>query len=968
MTLKPLLNRIFIVLGLYGAMACSHAQVTDSLSVSNLPDTTQLNNLRSLAAQTINPKKSLAYLLKAKEISEKLNDPTLMVEVLFLIAKTERQNTLDDFGKAEIDHALSLNQYLQDTITGIRLTLEKARYHDDLDQLDKAISVAQEALVMAKAISDSIMMARIFNRIGLSLQSQNRWGEAFTYFQSAMDIASNLGDERLMNTISNSYGLVYLGQGKYQKALQSFEKSVNHLEEGLDDEKLAKGFGNIAICFFELGDFYSDSANLGGQYYDSAIFYAEASIKLKKKVKKYASITYPAQTLAKTYGSLGNFEKAKEYAEMSLEAAKKGKATRNLMESYRLLALSDYYSGAYKSAAEYWRKAYDFSHSLFEEQLTATITEMEVKYQTSQKESENNLLKKDQLIQRATIERQKFYIIASALLGMLLLVFALIFFGLYQRRKQDSQRIASQNKLLENQSNKLVQLDQFKSRFFANVSHDLRSPITLIKGNLEVLRKEDNYLTEKAGRALKNAEKNVSQLGLLTSEINDLTLLENKRLKLSYASIRIASLVKVITGMFVSLAESKGIALNHLREIPEDKTIKADPQKIEKVLNNLIDNALKHTREGGKVKVTVKEAAHGVGIEVADTGEGIEEVHLPYVFDRFYQSPGKEHKTKEGLGIGLALVKELVELHGGEITVRSKVKQGSTFYFTLPDNIDKEEILKGPPLDISHQPVSQPDYDTQATALLNPLRKAATYTILLVDDHQEIREYIAGVIDPAYQVIEAGNGDQAIKILERQKIDLIITDLMMPLMDGFELIETIKNNNRLTHIDILVLTARDTAEDKEKVLFKGVNNFLSKPFDAKELNMRISNMIHRSIPDTFSQLADKKGQRSAVEENLVGKLNQLILDRIDDPKLSIADLADLLHTSERNVHRVIKSLVKETPKAYIRKIRLDYAEWLLKTRRVKSVAEASRAVGMPNTTSFVKQFSEIKRKSPKELL
>ncbi|MFY0607800.1 MAG: response regulator [Cyclobacteriaceae bacterium] len=415
----------------------------------------------------------------------------------------------------------------------------------------------------------------------------------------------------------------------------------------------------------------------------------------------------------------------------------------------------------------------------------------------------------------------------------------------YQSVIELQKKTEEQKEQIEKQAMKLKRLDQFKSRFFANVSHDFRSPLTLIKGYLDILKAQDNQLTEKSNMFLKQVELSVDQLVNLTTEIGKLIRLEEGKITLSYQAVNIYEQLANDVEMFRTMAEQSGISISFKNEIPEDTIIHADAFNLQKIIYNLINNAVKYTPKEGDIEIKLSQSGgNAILFCVSDTGEGISEEDLPYIFDRFYQSVQNHHRITEGMGIGLALVKELVDLHGGEITIESKLHEGSKFKVVLPYNLDKPLSQRAGAENVKSSPESQ----KAANSKKESLKKAKTdtkaeRTLLVVDDHPDIRTYICNIVDEKYSILEASDGLEALKVLKNVSVDLIITDLMMPNMDGTELVHKLRSQDSTKTVPIIAISARTSEEVKQEVLDAGANLFMSKPFDSDKFNESIGKVL-----------------------------------------------------------------------------------------------------------------------------
>jgi DNA-binding response OmpR family regulator len=531
------------------------------------------------------------------------------------------------------------------------------------------------------------------------------------------------------------------------------------------------------------------------------------------------------------------------------------------------------------------------------------------------------------------------------------------------------------------QAEKLEEIDSAKSRFFANISHDLRSPLSLILGNFEaVINSKESYLTDQAKKQLDTAHKNAERLLFLTDEINELTTLENGAIKLNKKLVPVVPFLTSLLQIFSTSAKYKNISLQFNSVLEDDICIDMDPNQFEKIIFNLISNAFKHTQEGDEIQVTA-DLIEGqtLSIKITDSGEGIEPKHLPYLFDRYYQSPTNKYHVYEGLGIGLALVKELVDIHDGSIAVTSTLGKGASFNMTFPFLVistsnttipeQSESLIRKNELwrdlwEKTYQPDPKVEIDLE--------KHEKQETILLVDDHPEVREFIAGLISSQYHIQEAENGLKALEVLDTHYIDLVITDLMMPWMDGFELLEKMKSDEKLSSIPVLVVSARNSADDQFEVLKKGINNIIQKPFSHEEILLKIKNLLLQkknwSRDHSNSIIVDDKPLINDIEQEILEKVKQLVLDQIDNPELTVLVLADAMAASERKVYRMIKKLTNMTPHEYIKEIRWLYVEQLIKNKNLKNASEAARSVGMKNVTNFKKQFHSRFNRSLDEMI
>lgn len=431
---------------------------------------------------------------------------------------------------------------------------------------------------------------------------------------------------------------------------------------------------------------------------------------------------------------------------------------------------------------------------------------------------------------------------------------------------EEQATIARQAKqVIEAQADKLLEMDRIRTRFFSNLSHEFRTPLTLTIGPLEnALAGVYGELDKRLGKQLEVMLRNSRRLLRLINQLLDLSKLESGNLQLRLARGNISTLVEGVVLSFTPFAENEGIRIN-LRNDSRDPTIYFDRESIEKVLFNLLSNAVKFTPDKGEIDVVVEDRQaiiRGVDFEVIririrDNGIGIPADQIKHIFDRFHQVDGSVSRVQEGTGIGLSLVKELIDLHGGSISVTSSVGDGTEFSFTLPkgkehleghDFVSDEDTGYDPAFEVSHGPMVEmavfdraDDVDSELDEQIVAPEEASE--ILIVDDNPDIRDYVAGCLENSYRYRVAGDGVEAMRLVREKRPDLIISDVMMPNMDGYELCRTLKDDEELKHIPIILLTAKATMESKIEGLNAGSDDFLAKPFNAKELRIRVSNLL-----------------------------------------------------------------------------------------------------------------------------
>lgn len=537
--------------------------------------------------------------------------------------------------------------------------------------------------------------------------------------------------------------------------------------------------------------------------------------------------------------------------------------------------------------------------------------------------------------------------------------------------------VAKKNVIIEKlQAEKTRELDQMKSRFFANISHEFRTPLTLILGPLQKRLDETSSSEEKS--ELNVMHRNASRLLKLVNQLLDLSRIEAGIVKLKCTQTNLNEFIASVASQFSSLASSKNIDF----KIQGEDSIVAyfDSDKLEKILINLLSNAFKFTPQNGVITIAVsKRDAEGlfqngyVQIEVIDDGPGIAAEHQSKIFDRFYQSDNSMTREHEGSGIGLALTKELVELHRGSIAVSNNQEKGSIFSVRLPlgnSHLQADEMASD---DLHHIGLqSHPSPLDQHPEAGTTLTNKSGSRILIVEDHADLRQYMRESIGKQYTILEAENGDTGIEMALSEIPDLIISDLMMPKTDGLHLCQKLKEDERTCHIPILLLTAKADLESRLSGFRHGADDYIAKPFNVQELLVRVENMIanRKRLQEKFvGQMSLKPYMVLAVsaDEKFLKKSMEIVEKFIGDSNFGVDFFAHELGVSHTQLYRKLVALTGLNPNEFIRHMRLERAAELFRLK-VGNVSEVAYQLGFNNLSYFAKIFKEKHGITPTEFL
>jgi signal transduction histidine kinase/DNA-binding response OmpR family regulator len=528
------------------------------------------------------------------------------------------------------------------------------------------------------------------------------------------------------------------------------------------------------------------------------------------------------------------------------------------------------------------------------------------------------------------------------------------------------ERLKNEIKLKRLEAEKYHELDALKSHFFANISHEFRTPLTLLLSPLEKRLSQANTPDEKAEFGIMH--RNASRLLNLVNQLLDLSKLEAGSLKLKTVHGNLNTFIRSVSSQFSSMAQSRSIQFEVASMSQVDGWF--DPDKLEKILVNLLSNAFKFTPSGGSIGISISSDDKYATIIVSDSGMGIPPDKINNIFDRFYQVDDSNLREYEGSGIGLSLVKELIELHHGAITASSNPGEGSCFEIKFPlgnKHLSDTEISEVSELKPgSHMRLSEPIAARKHTPDEEIPR------VLIVEDNEDLRNYLLLSLRDKYNLIEASNGHQGLECAIREIPDLILSDLMMPKMDGLQLCVEIRRNEKTSHIPVILLTAKADQETKIDGLEIGADDYLAKPFNLPELTARIHNLIEsrkklRKLYTSSIILKPSDIKVNSLDDRFIKRVMDSIEEHLSDPTFSVEVLADEVAMSSVQVYRKLKAITGQTPNDLIRSIRLERAASLL-IQQAGHVADVAYMVGFNNLSYFAKCFRDKFQKSPSEFL
>ena len=544
--------------------------------------------------------------------------------------------------------------------------------------------------------------------------------------------------------------------------------------------------------------------------------------------------------------------------------------------------------------------------------------------------------------------------------------------------KRVNGELENKNEELKRLNEEVLELTHSRLVFFTNISHELRTPLTLIADPVEMLL-EDSGIKGKSRELLKMVKRNAIALQQLVSSILDFRKIQNGKMELTLYRFDLVKALKMWVGDFQLTAERKQIKLHlDIADSVGSHEVVADKEKIARVVFNLLSNALKYTPAGGDIFVSLKDEDGKFRLDVRDTGKGISQEEAGKIFERFFQAKG----AASGTGIGLALVKSFVELHHGEARVESELGKGSDFFVVIPreqedkslvihtdvDNVDNSvnsSLSDGKAL-VNESDLQYIDDGERKSGKVQQLLSDNTNkpTVLVIDDNNDIRQYEHTLLQDDYIVLEAADGKEGLDVAKKEVPDLVVCDVMMPVMDGLEFTQNLKTHTATSHIPVIMLTAKNLEEHRAEGYEHGADSYITKPFHSKVLLARIENLLkqRKLLKHLFqgSQEAEQEIADSHLEDRdkqFLKQLHAIILKNLSDSEFGVEDIGKQIGLSRVQLYRKVKAMTGSSVVDLLRKARLAKAKRLLESRSM-SVSEVAYDVGFSAPSYFTKCFKD----------
>ncbi|MEZ4776714.1 MAG: tetratricopeptide repeat protein [Bacteroidia bacterium] len=864
-------------------------------------------------------------------------------------------NNLAIIAKSEMDYLLALH-YLDSArvvytlisdSSGISTTYtNQALVYDLLEENDSAIVYFFLALRIQEGLGLEYQKGITLNQIGDLYFEKGLHKEALQQYQASLQI---------METIGDAIGVVDACQniGATMSILGNPVSAFPFLSKGLEYARISEDPEKTGISLINLGKWYSQSGN-EKKAWDH---FREAETLLKPIRAISLSQLYGA--MGNLAGKQGNLMLAHDLFQQQLQLARE---FEDLYEQqFALQYISELYrkQGNINLALAYTDQYHLIKDSLLNLKALETVNRLNIAYESEKKEKANLSLKTEVARQNA----RRIQMLSLAILIFLIGLSVFLWFLFRQRLRNRAHEMELQQERQRQQQ--LAELDATKSRFFANISHEFRTPLTLILGQNQHLQAtvDDPALDSKFDMV----DRNGRRLLELINQVLDLAKLESGKREWKPQTLDIIPFLKNQLFSFESLAEQKKQTLTY--NGPADSLlIVADPEKLERIFYNLLSNAIKFTPEKGEITLLVDKTGGNVQISLKDTGIGIATSQLPYIFDRFYQADAGANHPSPGTGIGLALAKELAELHNGTLTVSSQPGEGSIFTVKLPLNTAIPQAVVTEYLPQLHPfeqiPILQ---ETKPSVLADSDKEK----ILIVEDNPDVRSYLFDQLKRnGYEVIQTINGQEGLSMAKTHLPDLILSDVMMPRMDGFQFAKAIRKDQSTSHIPLVLLTAKASEESRITGLETGVDDYLTKPFNEKELKIRIANLIsqRKLLRQRFSEaLIIKAEDVTAVpmDQQFLQKVTETIEANLTNEQFGVETLSEAVNMSVTHLNRKLNALIGQSAGKLIRSMRMQRAADLLK-QQAGTVSEIAFELCFSDPTNFARSFRQQFGVNPSE--
>ena len=826
------------------------------------------------------------------------------------------------------------------TVTGLHTLGNVEYYKGEFRDALNYYKDAEKICVNDSLLKISLKYASILEAIGVVYAYIENYDNAYEYYLKSKEIVVHHGNQKSIQSLNLRIGSLLFNQDSLNTSITYLDASIAYFDSFLvKDVNLLEGLyirgsnylkqSNTKLAEKDFNQLYEISIKNGNSYYERISYFNLGELYTKteaydKAIKNY-KLDYELSV------EFNDINEQKDALSGLINVFKIKKDYRNLSESYeKYLLVKD---------------------SIDIIALEGQLAEVESKYQAEKKQNEINELKaKNSYTEQQKDKERNLYLGG---IGLTTLIGLFLFFLVRNRQKINQ---------------KLREVDQLKTNFFSNISHEFRTPLTLISGPIEdQLKRED--LCDEEKDTFSMIKRNSDRLLELVNQLLEISKIESGTQQLKLSKDNLSVFIGALQNGFNYTTEQKQIEYIIENNINK-KNVWYDKDIIEKIIVNLISNAVKYTPKKGKIIIRSSLNKDNLIFEIKNTGKGLSEEELNNIFERFYQS----ENNNIGSGLGLALVKNLVLLHKGEITVESTSEHWTVFNVKIPvakKYFNENEVIIIKEKDGFEKTSKPGDINNLAKNTKSDINEESTI-VLVVDDNADIRSYISNLCKDSYKILQAENGQEGVSLAIKYVPDIIISDVMMPVMTGIELCNTLKNDERTSHIPIIVLTAKSGNENELEGVRTGADDYITKPFNSEILKLKVSNLIEsrKKLRNRYSQELILKPKDIAVtptDQLFLEKVQRILEVHLYNPIFNAAYFSKEVTMSRMQLHRKLMAYTGLSTTAFIRSQRLKQALHILKTSDA-TINEVAYTVGFNTPSYFIKCFKEVYKKTPAEYL
>lgn len=869
----------------------------------------------------------------------------------------------------------------EDNLEGQMVTLKKlGKQQRELNKFADAIDTHTKGFDIATELCDTPEIVYALNNIGTNYRRMSMLEDATTFHYRALRYCEEYSEKdtygaKKNKVVSlNGIGNISLRLGDYETADSVFRAALSgeselgsalgqainyanlgaifeynnqldsawvYFRKSMEMNIKAKSNLGISLCHGYFGELYEQENKL-----DSAIIEYKQAFAMKGKIDAWHWLN-SCLSLAHLYNKQGYLSQAHQLLAQAEGVALESRSRDHLASIYSLLSQINEKTGNASKALQYYKKSCFYNDSIISEKNLLQIQNERVQYEYHRRQQEVETLQSNY-----NQEKESKSVILWSMFAIALLSVVIVVLLLYTLRVKKKSHIA------------LQQISDIRTSFFTNITHEFRTPLTAIIGIGDELAKiNDNEMPENVSKMGSMVSRQGRNLLLLINQILDIQKIKSVANIQEYKHGDIAGYIHTITENVRKLAQRKHITMLFSSASPQ---IEMDfiPDYINKIITNLVANAIKFTPENGRIYITADINDDKFILRVADNGRGIAREDIPHIFDVFYQ--GQNSKLEVGSGIGLSLTRQLVEAMNGEIAIHSAENEGSVFIVTLPikqgntlwDSITYDDVASNLLHDDGEfTSDNNEDIDTDDT---KPV-------ILVIEDNNDILTYIGSVINDAH-IKYAHNGAEGLEIATDIIPDIIITDIMMPEMDGFEMCRQIRQSEMLNHIPVIAITAKSTEKDKIEGIKVGINSYIYKPFNADELNATITTALNhrRLIQENFIKNyagetieSNSASIMSSSDQAFINKVIDIIYSQMSQQNINPPEIASALCISTKQLSRKVAAITGVSLGKYILQVRMNKAQRLFDSNKGYSVADVAHLCGYEENSNFTRAFKQV---------